>query len=105
MGGLGFCAGAATRVVGSTLPAPCCSVVGAAAGAGAGVAPPCGVGEGSAVGEADGRGVVAPEGGGAVSVCCASTGAVDAAINTSDDADNSSARLRWNDWRRYMTKA
>jgi len=87
------------------LPAPCCSLLGAAAGAGAGVAPPRGVGEGSAVGEADGCGVFAPEGGGAVSVCCASTGAPDAASRTSDDAGNSSARLRWNDGRRYMAKA
>src|SRR3974390_1703657 len=68
LGGLGFCAGAATRVVGSTLPAPCCSAVGA------GVAPPWGVGDASAVGEADGCDVAAPEvGGGVVSAFCAPT--------------------------------
>jgi hypothetical protein len=55
---------------------------------------PCGVGEGGAAGEAEGCGVAD---GGALSFCCARTGAAVAAIRTSDAPDNSSARLTPND--------
>jgi hypothetical protein len=92
-------------VVGRTFsPGFCGWAAGSALCAGAGVALLCGVGEGCAVGEAEGCGVAAPDGGGAFSFCCARIGAADAASRTSDDADNSSARLRWNDGRRYMKK-